>query len=169
MLNNFELYEDSKKRELYVAMTRAKNNLIIHLNNNILDGINIENLIIKTDSNQYNSQESIVLQTTHRDVWLDSFINDYKQKRIRQLQSGDKVFYSKGTCINEGKKELFRFSKAFISKIEEQQQKDYLVEEVRINFMVYWKKEDTEQETLIILPEIYLKEKHDATTFYDYY
>jgi hypothetical protein len=30
--------------------------------------------------------------------------------------------------------------------------------------MVYWKKENAEQETLIILPDIYLKKKHDATT-----
>jgi ATP-dependent DNA helicase RecQ len=163
MLNGFKLKEESKKRELYVAMTRAKNNLIIHLNNDILYGISADNLIIKEDSNQYNSQETIVLQATHRDVWLDSFINNYKQKLIRQLQSGDKVFYSNGACFNKEKKELFKFSKRFISKIEEQQQKGYLVDEVKINFMVYWKKENAEQETLIILPDIYLKKKHDAT------
>jgi hypothetical protein len=30
--------------------------------------------------------------------------------------------------------------------------------------MVHWKKENTEQETLIILPDVYLKKKDDAST-----
>ena len=157
MLNNFNLNEESKKRELYVAMTRAKNNLVIHLNNDILKGIKVEKLILKTDTNKYEKQDIIVLQTTHRDVWLDSFANNYRQNLIKQLQSGDKLFYKNGACYIINKKELFKFSKAFISKIKGQQEKGYLIEKVKINFMVYWYKEENKEEILIALPEIYLK------------
>lgn len=37
MLENFDATKDEKKRQLYVAMTRAKQNLTIHLNGNYLD------------------------------------------------------------------------------------------------------------------------------------
>ena len=162
LLNNFNLNEESKKRELYVAMTRAKNNLIIHINNNIFDNINVDNIIAKNDTNRYDLKEMIVLQATHRDVWLDSFYNGYKQNLIKKLQCGDKLLFKNYTCYNADNKELFKFSKSFISKTEELQDKGYFIDTVKINFMVYWFKESIKQEILIILPEIYLKKKHDA-------
>ena len=44
MLENFDATKDEKKRQLYVAMTRAKQNLTIHLNGNYLDKLKTENL-----------------------------------------------------------------------------------------------------------------------------
>jgi ATP-dependent DNA helicase RecQ len=44
MLENFNPATDEAKRQLYVAMTRAKRNLTIHLNGNYLDNITAENL-----------------------------------------------------------------------------------------------------------------------------
>lgn len=155
ILNNYNLNEESKKRELYVAMTRAKNKLVIHLNNDIFTDLSTENLIIKTNPNTYSSPENIVLQTNHRDVWLDSFDNNYRQLLIKNLQSGEKIFYNDGVCYNSNKKELFKFSKAFISKINQLQQKGYIVEQLKINFIVYWYKEKSDKELLIILSEMY--------------
>ena len=155
MLNNFNINNDSQKRQLYVAMTRAKNNLIIHINNNILDGLSTQNLVIKRDTRKYNSPEIIVLQATHKDVWLDSFYGGNKQNLIKKLQSGDELRYNNGVCYNEDNKELFRFSKSFVDKINERKSKGYSVQKVKINFMVFWLKKDIEKEILIILPEIY--------------
>ena len=44
MLENFKPATDDARRQLYVAMTRAKQNLTIHLNGNYLDDITGENL-----------------------------------------------------------------------------------------------------------------------------
>ena len=44
MLKNFSLINEEAKRLLYVAMTRAKKNLTVHLNANFLDNITTENL-----------------------------------------------------------------------------------------------------------------------------
>jgi len=44
MLENFNPATDEAKRQLYVAMTRAKRNLTIHLNGNYLDNLTTENL-----------------------------------------------------------------------------------------------------------------------------
>ena len=158
MLNDFRLNAESKKRELYVAMTRAKNNLTIHLNNRILDGVITENLTIETDYEDYPTQEIIVLQATHRDVWLDYFSSKYRQYLIEKLQSGDKLRYKNGSCCNPAGKEILRFSKAFLLKLMEYEN-EYKVSEVKINFIVFWKKEGADQEIKIILPEVYLRKK----------
>jgi ATP-dependent DNA helicase RecQ len=39
MLENYNSSTDESKRLLYVAMTRAKTNLTIHLNSNFLDDL----------------------------------------------------------------------------------------------------------------------------------
>src|SRR5690606_8391981 len=44
MLENFNPSTDEAKRQLYVALTRAKENLIVHLNSNFLDNISADNL-----------------------------------------------------------------------------------------------------------------------------
>ncbi|HFB61971.1 MAG TPA: RecQ family ATP-dependent DNA helicase, partial [Bacteroidetes bacterium] len=71
MLNNPVLNGDSEKRELYVALTRAKNNLSIHLNNPVFDRFITGDVHFEKDTATYPEQELIVLQLTHKDAWLD--------------------------------------------------------------------------------------------------
>ena len=42
MLDNYRANSDEAKRVLYVAMTRAKQNLIVHYNGNCLDNVRVE-------------------------------------------------------------------------------------------------------------------------------
>tara|TARA_R110002049_G_scaffold268752_1_gene445507 strand:- start:35877 stop:36491 length:615 start_codon:yes stop_codon:yes gene_type:complete len=44
LLENFDFSTDEVKRQLYVAMTRAKKNLTLHLNSNFLDNLTAQNL-----------------------------------------------------------------------------------------------------------------------------
>jgi ATP-dependent DNA helicase RecQ len=161
MLSNFIINQESKKRELYVAMTRAKNNLTVHLNNNILDGIKAENILIETDSNIYEKQEMIAFQLTHRDIWLGFFDNKKRQQLISELQSGDKLFYKDNSCFNYRNQEVLRFSKAFIKKMDLIKNKNYEVSEIKINFILFWLKPEEKKEIKIILPLIYLKKKYE--------
>jgi ATP-dependent DNA helicase RecQ len=159
MLNNFQIYEESKKRELYVAMTRAKNKLVIHLNNNILDGLNADNLRMEKDTESYTDQNDIVLQLSHRDIWLDYFINNQRQKWISHLQSGDNLFFKKDSCYNSENQEILKISKAFASRLNDFIKSGYEVNSVKINFILFWKKEETDKEVKIVLPEIYLQKR----------
>jgi ATP-dependent DNA helicase RecQ len=161
MLNNFNIYENSKKRELYVAMTRAKNNLSIHLNNNILDGLNADKLKIENDNKLYPEQDTIVLQLMHKDVWLSFFNNKKRQYLMKKLRSGDKLACRDNTCFDPANNEILKFSKAFISKLEEIKTKGYAINEVRVNFILFWKNEDSDTEVKIILPGIYLTKQSD--------
>ncbi len=156
MLNDVYLNNDSVKRELYVAMTRAKNNLTIHLNNNIFDDFNNHNIRRITDKQQYEKQESIILQLTHKGIWLDFFINNYRQNLINKLQSGDKLMFKNNSCYTTDNKEILKFSKAFVIRLEKLKQNGYEINSVKINFIIFWQKENNKKEVKIILPEIYL-------------
>ena len=55
------------------------------------------------------------------------------------------------------RRKCFKILKQFVEQIEEMKIKNYELKSAKVNFIVYWKKEETEKEVKIILPEIYFK------------
>ncbi|MDO9634863.1 MAG: 3'-5' exonuclease, partial [Paludibacter sp.] len=154
MLDNFNPDTDEAKRLLYVAMTRAKVNLTIHLNSKLLDYLRpVENLERCVDFNDYDVQPSeIALHLTHKNVWLDYFIG--KQDAVSQLISGDVLTLNGDECLNSKGQSVVKFSKQFIKQLENMKSANYELKSAKVNFIVYWQKEGTEQEVKIILPEL---------------
>ena len=153
LLENFSYSTDSDKRLLYVALTRAKNNIAVHINSNQFESINyVENLVKFQDVNVYEEPKEIIMQLGLKDVWLDYFIN--RQYLISKLLCGDKLILNNDECLNSNKQSVLKFSKQFIQQIEEMNSLGYELKSSRVNFIVYWKKEDAEQEVKIILPEV---------------
>jgi len=155
MLDNFNASTDEAKRQLYVAMTRAKQNLILHLNGNYLDGIKTPNMERIEDRIKYSPPSQLAMQLTHKDVWLDYFLN--RQYLISQLVSGDILSINEDQCTNFKGQSVLKFSRQFQNIIESRKQEGFILKEVKVNFIVYWKKEDTDQEFQIILPELLLE------------
>ena len=146
---------DETKRLLYVAMTRAKENLTIHFHGNYLLSFNAENLEIIHNTEIYLAPKELAIHLTHNDVWLDYFIG--RQHLISELKSGDTLKINRDECINSNGHSLLKFSNHFLSEIESKSQEGYSLKSAKINFIVYWKKEDTAQEVKIILPELYFE------------
>ncbi len=161
VLNNFYLNDDSKKRELYVAMTRAKNNLSIYANTRILDYVKAGGLVVKEDPAEYHDRETFVLQLTHKEIWLDYFTGYYRQKQISGLQSGDTLKVKADTCYNEKGVGILKFSKSFTAKLAELKNNGFVVESAKINWVLFWQKEG-EEETRIVLPELYLRKQQNV-------
>jgi ATP-dependent DNA helicase RecQ len=155
MLENVIPKTDEAKRQLYVALTRAKQNLSIHLNTNFLDKITTENLEYIEDSSNYPEPSEMVFQLTLKDVWLDYFIN--KQHLISQLVSGDRLIVKGNECSNTDGRSVLKFAKQYHNVIEARKSRGYELTEARVNFLLYWQKEGAEQEVQIILPELYFK------------
>ena len=153
LLDQFTPLTDEDFRQLYVAMTRAKDNLMIHYNENYLDFLKTENLKIVNDSEVYLPPSQLVKQLTFKDVWLDFFL--YRQKLISTLNSGDVLYFDGDGCCNAEGQAVLKFSQQFNKQIEILKSKKYIPKQARIRFIVYWKKENTEQEVKIILPELY--------------
>lgn len=155
MLDNFKPATDVARRQLYVAMTRAKSNLMIHTNGNYLDNLNAENLQIIEDREEYPPPSELTLDLSFKDVWLDYFIT--RQQLISQLTSGDSLTIIGDECTNSKGQSVLKFSRQYLNTIETQKQKGYLLKQAKVNFIVYWLKEGAEQEVKVILPQLYFE------------
>lgn len=155
LLDNFNPATDDDKRQLYVAMTRAKQNLIIHLNGNYLDNIVADNLLRAEDRETYLPPSLLAMHLTHKDLNLGYF--EFIQHKLTALTSGDALTINTEGCMNTKGELVLKFSKQFLATIADVQRKGYQLKEAKVNFIVYWKKQDEEQEIKIILPELYFE------------
>jgi ATP-dependent DNA helicase RecQ len=152
MLENINYESDGAKRQLYVALTRAKENLYIHLNNSFLDNIKAENLERLEDKEIYLPSNEMAVHLSYKDVWLDYFVN--KQHVISNLISGDTLSIDGDQCRDLNGQSVLKFSKQFLNYIENMKLKGFQVKKVTVNFIVYWLKENETNEIKIVLPEV---------------
>lgn len=155
MLENLNPNTDEARRLLYVAMTRAKQNLTIHLNANYLDNITTENLERVEDKQVHLPPNEMTIHLTHKDVVLDYFIS--KQHLISQLVSGDVLTVGGQEYLNSNGQSVLKFSMRCKAEIESMKQRNYKLEKAKVNYIIYWLKDEAEQEIKIILPELYFK------------
>lgn len=163
LLVDLEPSSDINKRQLYVGMTRAKSSLHIHTNSHWIDHLSAENLVHIIDQEEHQPPNLLAMHLTHEDVYLDYFID--RQKQVNQLMSGVSLSLvgEDGLAVNNQR--LLMFSKRFHQKILEQKKKGYLLKSAKVNHIVYWRKEETEQtskqglrpEVKIVLPEVYFE------------
>ena len=157
MLENFNPNTDEAKRQLYVAMTRAKQHLTIHLNSNIFNDVSIEQLEQVKDTEIWQAPNELTMHLTHKDVWLDYFRN--RQHLISQLTCGDDLTVNDTGCLNLKKQSILKFSRQFIDQIESMKQRNYELKSAKVNFIVFWLKEGSEEEVKIVLPELIFEKK----------
>lgn len=155
LLENFDATTDEKRRQLYVAMTRAKQNLTIHLNGNYLDILKIEGLERVENNNTYLPPSGLALHLSHKDLNLGYF--EFIQKRVNALTSGDSISISDEGCKNENGELVLKFSKKFIDRLAEIKNNNFELREAKVNFIVHWQAEDKEKEVKIILPELHFE------------
>ncbi len=155
LLDQFSPENNDKKRLLYVAMTRAKNNLTIHLNGNYVDQFTSANLELTENTNAFAEPRELVMYLKHTDVQLGYF--EFIQSRIAALQSGDDIALAEDGLLNEGK-HVLKFSKSFIENLSARKSKGYRITAAKVNFIVYWQdKEKSKAECEIVLPVVYLE------------
>ena len=146
---------DESKRELYVAMTRAKDSLNVFYNQDIFDQFReIKGVQYSHNINEYPESEEIILQTSLKDVFLDSFKN--KKDFILHLRSGWQINVKDNALYFRDKK-IGLFSKKFKEDLNKYYEKKYKIIKATIQFIVYWKGDEEDTEFPIILPELKLK------------
>jgi ATP-dependent DNA helicase RecQ len=155
MLQNYNPATDEAKRQLYVAMTRAKINLIVHLNSNFLDHISVENMEHLEDNGMYLPPNEVAINLTFKDVWLDFFIN--RSHLVSQLISGDTLFLNGNECLNSKGQSVLKYSQQFVKQIDSMKKMQYELKAAKVNFVLYWLREGAESEVKIILPELYFE------------
>lgn len=154
---------DTKKREFYVAFSRAKSDLTLLSNHKtLLD-------LLPTDSADFThhqgdtlDQRELVLYLSHKEVYLDRF-EDF-QTQIKPLQAGANLQLFEWGCTDQQGNPVIIFSNGFKEKLQKYQQKGYRLHGAKINFVVLWQKKTDKQnpanihkEIRILLPIVYLK------------
>lgn len=140
-------------------MTRAKQNLTIHLNGNYLDKFKTEALERIENSNTFPPPNGLALHLSHKDLNLGYF--EYVQKRVNALTSGDAITISDEGCKNEKGELVLKFSKKFLERIVEIKNNGFELKEAKVNFIVYWTDDEKKVEVKIILPELYFERIND--------
>jgi len=80
-------------------------------------------------------------------------------EEMRIIAVGDELSVGWDCCRNLKGQVVARFSKQFMKQIETLKQYNYVPKAARVRFILYWKKENTEHEIRIILPEIHFEKE----------
>jgi len=157
MLESTGSFSGDLSRQIYVAITRAKQNLTIHTDTHLFDNITAGSLeyIERLEKNELPTQ--LVIQLTHKDVWLDYFLKT--ESVVSSLTAGAPLAIEENGCMNIDGQSVLKFSQTFRQRIKDMQLNGYDIKSGKVNFILYWLKEDTQQEIKILLPKIYF-EKH---------
>lgn len=152
MLSDFDFSTAENKRLIYVAITRARENLTIHYKGDFFKRYSAENLNNISDENYYTEPNLISLQLTHRDINLGYSIS--VQSRISRLMAGEKLVPDKEGCKNLKNETVLKFSRYFQEKIADLENRGYELNEARVKYILYWYEKEFGKEYLIVLPEI---------------
>ena len=152
ILNKIIDETDEMKRLLYVAITRAKTNLIINTNTPIFSQYKKQGFNYQMDNATYNPSNDLIIPLSHEDVFLDYFMNT--QHNIDSLRSGDTLLLNESGngMTNTSKQNILRFSGAFKNKMTDYINKGFLLVNAKVNFIVYWYSETNKQEFQVVLP-----------------
>ena len=143
--------DDETKRAVYVAITRAKQNLHIFCNSNYFDGISAEGVARATDETDYPEPSPVCLQLSHRDVALSYF--KFRRGEIDSLVSGQELSVRETGCFS-GDKQIVKFSAKFLEQAKELKAKGYAPVRASVRHIVFWQGKEMEKEIKIVLPNV---------------
>ena len=153
--NNYSK-DDHLMRRYYVGITRAKNRLFIHTNDDCFNRLNADQYL--TDRQQYDMPEEIVLQLSHKDVYL-SFFRERKQE-VLALKGGDSLAYNDFLLYSPlSNRPVAKLSTKMQGKLSEWEARGYKVKSASVRFIVAWKPKDApknEPETAVLLADLVL-------------
>ncbi|BCR35203.1 RecQ family ATP-dependent DNA helicase [Mariniplasma anaerobium] len=154
--NEFDL-KNRDKRLLYVGMTRAKTNLLIHYSSDYLRFNDISNSEYYVDKNDYELPNELTFTLTHKEVNLGYF--KFTQKSVESIDIGAALtLIDNGRLIHDNSK-ILQFSKKYKEDIEKLLEQGYVFDGAIVKYKLYWYNPDIEEELVIILPELKFAKK----------
>lgn len=127
----------------------------MHTNGDCFANLKADQYLV--DSREYAMPGEIVLQLSHKDVFL-GFFKDLKRE-VLSLKGGDTLFYKDYTLYNQAQKPVARLSQNMQKKLAEWRERGYEVKSASVRFVVAWKPKDApkeEAETAVLLPDLVL-------------
>lgn len=156
LLGNVNMGSDEEKRKLYVGMTRAKKLLHIHYFGDVFDQYAEYATTDEIDPHTYPKPSEIILQHSHRDVYLDFFKD--KKALILRLKSGMHLTVKDNRLyIQENGKlmPVLQFSSKCNENVKQLIASGYMPYDSVIRFICAWKGKADTSESAVILADIY--------------
>ena len=166
LLDNIDMNKDEKKRALYVGMTRAKKLLHIHYYSKLFDSYAPYATASEIDQRTYPRPDELVLQLSHKDVYLSFFKDrDRKSLIVKKLQSGMHLTVEGDTLytqVNGRLQPVVKFSKKSNDEVKRLISLGYTPYDSEIRFICAWKDQQDQTESAIILADIYFRRDSQA-------
>lgn len=147
--------DDCLMRRYYVGMMRAKQRLFVYTNGNCFDRLRAD--CHMTDRELYAMPEEIVLQLSHKDVYLQFFKG--RKSEVLALRSGDRLTYGNHFLYNASGMPVAKLSVNMQKTLAEWESRGYSVRSASVRFIVAWKPKDAprdEAETAVLLADMIL-------------
>ncbi|RYE42363.1 MAG: hypothetical protein EOP48_23435 [Sphingobacteriales bacterium] len=152
VLAKFDAEADECKRQLYVAMTRAKDNLSIQYTQDFLSTLVANQLTYTKDMVNYEAPKYMTCLLTHRNVYLGYFA--FVQRRMLDIYAGMPLIIKEEGLAKANGELLIRLSNKFKESALSYEANGYRMKWASINFSVFWKNPDNNEEVQILLPEV---------------
>lgn len=167
LLDDYKIVRDENIRVIYVAITRAAENLSIHTNLNVFDGLLVPGQGNYADNGVYAAPERLSLQMTYRDVFLDYFTRPSVIETVKNLRAGDPLDLSEdrpGIAYADGE-EVLMFSAAGSENLKRFFDKGYRLHSIRAEYIVVWKKKEDARQYRVVLPGVKLLRPVSKSSF----
>jgi ATP-dependent DNA helicase RecQ len=167
LLDEFEITQDAHRRIIYVAITRAKQNLIIHTNTSHFNKFHVSYLKILIDTNLYQEPKDLYLYLNHRDVFLNCFKHRLVAYAIDKMRAGEKLHIEIDghTLTDSSSKKVGVLSKEFQKTLKKHIEDGYEIKDIEVDFIVYWKDAADNGEYKVLLPKFALTKLVNHTVF----
>ena len=142
LLGGIQRMDSDMLRAIYVGITRAKHHLYIY-----------------NDTSFLISQPSIALSLSMHDVWLDFF--RYRIEQVLRLRSGDKMKYVNGYLLSEKGEYISRLSTSMRDRMNEHEEKGYIVTDAEVSFVLAWRPPKENQEIAVCLANLVLSQSEE--------
>lgn len=130
--------------------------LFVHTNSDLFGRLVADKHTV--DVRQYAMPEEVVLQFSHKDVYLEFFKE--RKRDVLNLQGGDALDYDNYTLYETvNHKPVVKLSKRMQTTLVEWEEKGYHVKSASVRFIVAWKSKDApkdEPEVAVLLPDVVL-------------
>lgn len=155
MVKNYDFKIDDNLRLLYVAVTRAKRNLIIISNTDFFATFADENAKIKKDNHKYDEPQNISINLNYSMVNLGFFKNDRVVKTLENIHSGTSLKYKESDhTFYMQDRHACMMSKSGKSMLDSWLDQGFIVKEAEAEYVVNWYCKDDKKTYPVVLPKI---------------
>jgi ATP-dependent DNA helicase RecQ len=159
MIDSYNPNNEEGKRNIYVALTRAKNNLDIHYQSDVLNEIfrsTTHNTKLNTPVRKVDGTSKLFLSLGHEDVFLSYSYEKNVSELIEGIVSGDELSFDNHGCYVANKKRVLIFSKKIKNELKKYTNIGYSLHKAKVRYVVHWKAKEKENSVRVIFPTLEL-------------